>query len=126
MIKKIALIILMLFPSTIVSGSSDVYYCEVHLSAWINKNTVLKSPAGINGENFQFRWKKNQIKIKKIGVEAAEFILEDALPIIKQNEFEVFARGEKTLVHFDKSTMRMFISVQSFDDISSAMAKCKK
>tara|TARA_B100000214_G_C23565298_1_gene444791 strand:- start:5 stop:385 length:381 start_codon:yes stop_codon:yes gene_type:complete len=126
MIQRVILITTMLFPLTITAGSGDIYYCEVHLSAWINKDTVLKSPAGINGENFQFRWQKNEIKIKKVGVETAEFILEENLPIIKQSEFDVFARGEKTLIHFDKSTLRMFISVQSFDDISSAMAKCRR
>ena len=63
-------------------------------------------------------------KIVKHG--EADFIIEDKIKIVKQNEFEFFANGNKTLANFDSSTGRIFLSIQRSDNITSLMANCKK
>ena len=127
MIKKIILFLALLLFSMARADVGDVYLCEIGQSAWMNKNTVLKNPKmAITNERFQFQWFTSEIKFIKIAVEEADFITADRVSIKNASEFDFFAADNNVMVHFDDSTGRMFITVQTFENIASAMAMCER
>ena len=122
--KKIIFTILFIYSPINYSGIGETYYCIVKHSAWLNKDTVLSSPIGVKNQRFTLYWFQEMAKIVKHG--EADFIIEDKIKIVKQNEFEFFANGNKTLANFDSSTGRIFLSIQRSDNITSLMENCKK
>ena len=122
--KKIFLLLILFSSLTSVSSNQEhKYTCQVALSSWINKDTVLKSPVGINNQQFKLIWDGDKITLVKLG--EADFILETQIPVINKTEFQFFARGMQTLLHFDKSTRRAFMTIQTPDNITSTVSVCK-